>query len=75
MNYEALWTLRRSQDLTQRELAELLGIPYDTYLMSVKRKSQTGILNTLPVALKLVRILDCSVLDLLTDEEKEEIFR
>lgn len=59
--------LRKKKDLTQMQLAQLLGVDRSTVA-----KWETG--EALPTADKLPRIakiLDCSIDDLLVNEQKE----
>lgn len=64
MNHK-LFVARREKRLSQKKVAELLHMDRSTY----NRKEMGRLFFTLPEAIKLTRILDCTLNDLFQEEE------
>lgn len=64
MNHK-LFVARREKRMTQKELAKQIGIDVSTY----NRKEMGRLYFTLPEAIKLTRILGCTLNDLFQEEE------
>ncbi len=70
MDYDKLRAVMRFRKMSRAELASLIGIPYDTFISAVARKSQGGRLNTPAMMLKIASVLNCDVQEFMTAEEK-----
>ena len=73
IDYDKLELIRRMRGITRNELAEKIGVPFNTLTGAINRKSQHSIINTTKIINLITQHLDVTFNDILFVENAEYI--